>query len=328
MPFVSTSIYQKAIRLAREEGLPPALLAHHDSHPALAEGSKYMPISLLLEAYEQAGAHLAPGFGVRQGRQLDSDDYGTLGLSWKTCWRAREVLDRVERYMVLVTDHGNLRIDVRDGMTCLKLLRPPKRPGIATANEASFVMLTNVLEEVTGQAIKPVEVFFQHTTPDPHPFTDFFACPVHFGQKENAIHFKTADIDIPTIKADQSIHHFLLERMEEEKQGIHVNADHLLSEIHELVEEALPSGIPSIIQVAEHLGMSARTLKRRLADKQLTFRELVQTIQQDVATDLLRNTPHSMGEIAFQTGFSEQSAFNRAFKRWTGQAPADFRKNG
>jgi AraC-like DNA-binding protein len=100
-----------------------------------------------------------------------------------------------------------------------------------------------------------------------------------------------------------------------------------LKEIIRLITEALPSGIPSIIQVAEYLGLSARTLNRRLADKGLTFRELVQNIQQDEARNLLRNPGLSMGEIAFQTGFSEQSAFNRAFKRWTGLSPADYRKN-
>jgi AraC-like DNA-binding protein len=73
--------------------------------------------------------------------------------------------------------------------------------------------------------------------------------------------------------------------------------------------------------------MSARTLKRRLSEKGLTFRDYVQKIQREVAVDLLTNSTQSMVEIAFQTGFSEQSAFNRAFKRWTGQSPVEYRKS-
>ncbi|WP_100627976.1 helix-turn-helix domain-containing protein [Algoriphagus formosus] len=73
--------------------------------------------------------------------------------------------------------------------------------------------------------------------------------------------------------------------------------------------------------------MSTRTLKRRLAEKELTFRNQVQLIQQKSAQDLLTNSSLSVAEIAFQTGFSEQSAFNRAFKRWTKLSPLEYRKS-
>lgn len=326
MPFVSSSIYHKARRLSLQEGLAPELLHHHAGRKEITDGSRYLPMELLLDVYELADHHLEAGFGVRQGRQLNPDDYGTVGLSWKTCWRAREVLDRIERYIILVTDEGSVRIEEFNGVTRFFLIRKALRKGMEIANEASFVMITGVIQEVTGKPVFPVEVSFEHTPRTSPQYASFFRCPVRFGQADNAIFFRAADIDIPTIKADASIHRFLVERMNEEKEGIHANADTLLSEIHKLVEEALPSGIPSVIQVAEYLGMSARTLKRRLADKHLTFRDLVQNIQQSVATDLLKKSSRSVAEIAFQTGFSEQSAFNRAFKRWTGLAPADYRK--
>jgi AraC-like DNA-binding protein len=283
-------------------------------------------MEFLLEVYELADQHLKPAFGLRQGMQLNADDYGTLGLSWKTCWRAKDVLDRIERYMILVTDHGEARIEEKDGTTKIILMRDAKRKGIEIANEATFVMLKGIMQEVTDKDIHPAQVFFKHTSKETAPFIDFFRCPVSFGHEENAIQFINSDIDIPTVKADKSIHRFLLDRMDEEKKGIYANADRLLSEIHKLIEEALPSGIPSVIQVAEYLGMSARTFKRRLAEKDLSFRELVQQIQQEVSVDLLQNSNQSVGEIAFLTGFSEQSAFNRAFKRWLGQSPADYRK--
>jgi len=328
MPFVSSSIYKKATQLSLREGLPTHLLEHHQEKKEISQALKYIPIELLFEVYELADKHLAAGFGVRQGRQLSSDDYGTLGLSWKTCWRAKDVLDRVERYMVLVTDHGSARIEENGETTKIHLLRDASRKGVETANEATFVMLTGIMKEVTGREIHPVRVLFKHHSGETNLFADYFQCSVNFGQAENSIQFRTSDINIPTIKADRSIQQFLVERMDEEKQGIQANADRLLGEIHRLIEDALPSGVPSVIQVAEYLSMSARTLKRRLAEKHLTFRELVQKIQQEVSMNLLRNTSQSMGEIAFQTGFSEQSAFNRAFKRWTGQSPTSYRKNG
>lgn len=326
MPFVSASIYHKAIRLAFQEGLSPDLLAHHRERQEIRKGAPYLPMDLLLEAYELADQHLAAGFGVRQGIQLHSDDYGTLGLSWKTCWRARDVLERIERYMILVTDQGEARLEPHPQTTRMYLLRDASRRGVEMANETTFVMLSGIIREVTGTAIQPVRVEFKHRSLQPAPFRDHFPCPVYFGQAENVIEFHTHDLDVPTIKADKHLQRFLLTHLEEEKKGIHAQADQLLGEIHQLIEEALPSGIPSLSQVADYLHMSSRTLRRRLATKQLSFRELVQGIQHELAVDLLRHSEQSIGEIAFRTGFSEQSAFHRAFKRWTGHSPADYRK--
>lgn len=327
MHFVNSSIYSKAKRLALSEGLSPDHIAHHQSSDELVLGARYIPIDLLFDLYELADQYLKPGFGARQGRQLNSDDYGTLGLSWRTCWRASEIFDRIERFMVLVTDHGHVRIEESGGVTKINLFRDAYQRGVEMANEATYVMVTGILHEITGKEILPVQVNFKHASEELLSFTHFFRCPVHFGQEINSIQFRTSEIAVPTLKADKSIQQFFVARMDEEKKGIHAKADKMLGEVHTLIVEALPSGIPSVIQVAEHLGMSARTLKRRLADKGQTFRDLVQQIQHDISTDLLKTTTQSIGEIAFQTGFSEQSAFNRAFKRWTGQSPVDYRKN-
>jgi AraC-like DNA-binding protein len=96
--------------------------------------------------------------------------------------------------------------------------------------------------------------------------------------------------------------------------------------VQRLIKDALPGGIPGISQLAEHMGLSNRTLTRRLSESGTTFRKLIEKTQKDISMDLLKNPNRSVGEIAFQTGFSEQSAFNRAFKRWTGQTPVEYRK--
>lgn len=326
MPFVNASIYRKAKSLAISEGLPKHLLSGHDELQEIREDHKYVPIHLLFDIYELAEAHLAPGFGLRQGKQFTSEDYGTLGLSWRTCWKASEVLYRTQRFMVLVTDYGSISVDEKDGITETILERDALRVGVRTANEATFVMLTVVLEEITGRKIKPVKIQFKHQSKGKDAFESFLGCPVLFGQELNSIEFYSADLEVPTLKADQSIHQFFVDRMDEELEGIQKNADQFLGKISKIIEEALPSGIPGVGQVAEHLGMSTRTLKRRLSEKGLTFRDLVQQIQKEMSTLLLKSSQQSMAEIAFQTGFSEQSAFNRAFKRWMGQSPVDYRK--
>ncbi len=323
MAVVFSTIYKKAIQLALSEGLPKAVLNDYTNYKIENER---VPMELLLDVYELAEKQLQAGFGLRQGIQLDTNDYGTLGLSWKTCLKAIDVLKNVKRYMVLVTDDGSIELDERDGIVKLILNREVYRTGIKIANEASFVMLVGILNEVTGKRITPTEVSFKHSFSTSDYFSNHFECPVNFNATENALVFNTKVLDISTIKADKFIHQFLVERMEQEKSKIHKSEDVLTSEINKLLKESMSSGIPSIVQVGEYLGMSARTLKRRLSDRNLSFRELIQKNQQETATQLLTTTSQSIGEIAFLTGFSEQSAFNRAFKRWTGQAPNEYRK--
>jgi AraC-like DNA-binding protein len=326
MPFVSSSIYHKAVNLAMKEGLNPELLSNPEHGNHLKSKEKYLPIQLLFEVYECADLYLEAGFSIRQGNQMTSDDYGTLGLAWKTCWLARDILLRTMRYMVLVTDQGAAHLVENNRYAGIILERDASRRGLEMANETTFVMMTRIIAEVTEKEIFPQKVTFQHASPDTALFEAYFQCPVQFTAPENAVFFHSKDLEIPTIKADKHIHEYLTERMEEEKRGISIQADNLLFDIQKLVKDSLPSGIPSIMQVAEHQGVSPRTLKRRLSEKGKTFRELIQSVQLEEALNLLKNSRQSISEIAFMTGFSEQSAFHRAFKRWTGQSPSDYRK--
>ncbi|MDP0491665.1 MAG: helix-turn-helix transcriptional regulator [Verrucomicrobiota bacterium JB023] len=91
------------------------------------------------------------------------------------------------------------------------------------------------------------------------------------------------------------------------------------------VSQALSEGVPTVTEIALRLGMSGRTLQRRLADQSLSFKALVDESRRELAERLLKETDYALNEIAFLTGFSEQSAFNRAFKRWGGQTPRSYR---
>lgn len=175
--------------------------------------------------------------------------------------------------------------------------------------------------------IRPLKVSFTHKKPvDITPYEQYFGCEVLFGQEHNRLVFRKEDLDIRTSKADESINRFMIERLQEKARGFEVTADKLLKDASHLIRDALPSGIPFAGEIGKHMGMSTRTLSRRLSEKGTTYRQLVQDTQHQISIDLLTNTSETVSEIAFQTGFSEQSAFNRAFKRWTGMSPLEYRK--
>ena len=92
------------------------------------------------------------------------------------------------------------------------------------------------------------------------------------------------------------------------------------------IGEALSEGVPTLAEVAGRLGMSARTLQRRLSADGLAYQDLVLDARKALSEQLLRRTDYALAEIAFLTGFSDQSTFTRAFKRWHGETPANYRR--
>lgn len=330
MSFVIKNIFQKVVDQAKKEGLPPEAISHLGISDILHNDSEYAPTHPFFELYEIIDKHLEPGFSIRVGQRMILDDYGVLGLAWKTCLSPRDMFKRCERFFVLMTDTQIFKIeDEGDGGTgSIYIYRDAPRRGIEISNESSVVATMTVINKITGAPIRPISVSFAHPAPERIDlYEDYFTCEVRFNSKYNKLIFRSEDLDTKTLKADKSINRFLMERLQEKADGVEVSADKLINDTRNLIRDALPSGIPGAPEVSRHLGMSSRTLSRRLSEKGYTYRELVQDIQQRISTELLDNTSETVSEIAFQTGFSEQSAFNRAFKRWTGQSPLSYRKS-
>ena len=327
MNFVSAPIYYRVANLALAEGLNRDLIKLNQL-AAIDDAEKdYLSMDNLLKIYELGDEHTS-GFALRAGQALSVDDYRTLGLSWKTAWSVRDIFLRSIRFLILITDKGDF--DLRDrGIHSFFILnnRPVHRKGQAISNEVTFIVLLNIIREVTGVHLSPIRTSFKHAEPeDLKDYLQFFNGDVVFNQMENSMCFRRKDLEIPSIKADKSVHKFIVERLEEEKKGVEKIANLVVLDIENLIKEALPSGIPSILQIGKHMGMSRRTVARKLSEYGLSYRELIRKTQEELSKDLLQNHKLNIGEIAFQVGFSEQSAFNKAFKRWTGKSPSDYRK--
>lgn len=327
MNYISISLFKKVVDCALEEGMLKEDFKGLPTPIDRIASIQAVPADHFFELHERVDSLLEPGFSVRVGQQMKIEDYGVLGLSWKTCSWAGEIFERSERYFKLLSDTYVFKVDRQQDLGYIHLNRDAYRLGVALSNEATFSATVVVLQAITESTMLPEEVSFKHRAPEKlDDYQRVFNCPVSFEQPHNFIAYKNVDLERRTAKADESINRFLLERVTEETQGIEITASEIARDVETLVKDALPSGIPSIAQLSRHMGMSNRTLTRRLTESGLSFREIVTNTQMGIATNLLKNTSSSIGEIAFRTGFSEQSAFNRAFKRWTGKSPLDFRK--
>lgn len=327
MNYISINLYRKVIDHALTEGMTREDFKDLPIPIDAINDIQAVPADHFFELHEHLDRTLGPGFSVRVGQEMKMDDYGVLGLSWKTCSKAGEIFERCERYFMLLSNTYVFKVEKEQEISKIHLLRDGYRRGVELSNEATFSATVVVLQAMTETDIAPVSVSFKHGPPKAmKSYNDAFRCPILFNQPHNYMAYTTIDLETRTAKADASINKFLLERVAEETNGIEVSPNRIAHELEDLIKDALPSGIPGISQLCEHMGMSKRTLSRRLAEHGTTFRELVRKTQKEISIDMLKNSSGSIGEIAFQTGFSEQSAFNRAFKRWTGQSPTEFRK--
>ncbi|WP_299535692.1 AraC family transcriptional regulator [Ulvibacterium sp.] len=327
MNYISISLYKKVIHHAIDEGM------HRDAFKNLPtpidsiDQIKAVPAEQFFELHEILDEKLGPGFSVRVGQEMKIEDYGVLGLSWRTCSWAGEIFERSERYFKLLSNTYVFTVEKNADRSHIYLHREPHRRGLELSNEATLSATVVVLQAMTETDMVPIQVTFKHNAPkDMSSYQKAFRCPVLFNQPSYSITYSTSDLETRTAKADASINQFLVERVEEETNGLQVSIGKLSSDVESLIRDALPSGIPSILQICDHIGMSNRTLTRRLSENGVTYRDLIKKTQKELAKNLLKNSNRSIAEIAFETGFSEQSAFNRAFKRWTGHSPTEFRK--
>lgn len=328
MNYIAISLYRKLINHALNEGLNRDFLQGIPTPIDEISKLNAVPANHFFELHELLDDKLGPGFSVRVGQQMKLDDYGVLGLAWKTCSWIGEIFDRSERYFKLLSNTYVFKVEKGKEISKVHLYRDAHRRGLELSNEATFSATIVVLQALSNTEIIPLKVSFKHNAPRRlDSYKEAFKCPVLFNQTHNLISYRTQDFNLPTTKADESINKFLVERVKEATDGLEISPKRIISDIETLIQDALPSGIPNISQIGKIIGMSNRTLTRRLSENNLTFRELVQKKQEEISKFLLGKSDTSLAEIAFETGFSEQSAFNRAFKRWTGKTPIEFRKS-
>lgn len=328
MKYFSVNLYKKILNCAIAEGLTEADIEDLPISLEDADNLKFVSADEHLRAHELLDKKLSPGFAIRVGAQMKMDDYGVLGLSWRTCSKVSEIFDRSEQYFKLLSNTYHWEVQNGGEISHIILNRDATRRGMQLSSEASLAATVVVTQAMSEKVLSPIEVCFKHDLPkDLSSFNDAFKCKIHFNQPKYSISYRTADLNLRTAKADASINAYLLKQVDEETKGIKIAGNKFVRDVEALIKDALPTGIPSIHHISDLTAMSNRTLTRRLSEAGVTYRDLVKKTQEHLAKEMLRDNAYNIGEIAFLTGFSEQSAFNRAFKKWTDLTPTEFRKN-
>lgn len=266
---------------------------------------------------------------LRVGATMRCEDYGAFGLAFKSAPDLGGSYLRAERYARVLTSVTRYALcEVAEG-TAVQLHREgDRRLGLRLSNEASIASVAAISDEVSTARFQALAVYFRHPAPgDARAHERHFGCPVHFGAHMDAILVSRELLRTPNRLGDAGISRFFDSHLEQALSKFDDDAA-LERRVRIEVARALSGGLPKLSEVAGRLGMSGRTLQRRLAESGYSFQTLVDESRRTVAERLLRETSYPLAEIAFLTGFSEQSAFNRAFRRWSGQTPGACRRAG
>jgi len=192
--------------------------------------------------------------------------------------------------------------------------------------EGSMVVALNTLRLMAGSHWAPQEIRFTHESPHHvSEHTRIFGAPVRFGCATNAFVVERAFLERQVPAADPQLYKILQRYLNNILSQL-PREDCFLASIRKAIAETMRDGDPGLGRVAKQLAASPRTLQRRLKEYGLEFKKLAEDTRRRFASNYLKDRKHTLTEVAFLLGYSEVSAFNRAFKRWTGKTPLEYRR--
>jgi AraC-like DNA-binding protein len=201
-------------------------------------------------------------------------------------------------------------------------------PSKSHLSEAFLCTSYSILGKLSKGNIRPVAVNFSHQGPyrmDHHrEYENFFEAPVKFLADKDELVIDNRDLDIKIELADTSLF-ALLERHAKRLLKAIPSENEWSCQVAQLISKEIISGsVPVIDTIARDLAVSKRSLQEKLKSEGTCFRNLIQTVRKQTAVDQLSDPDVSICDVSFMLGYSDQSAFNHAFKRWTGKSPKSF----
>ena len=316
------------LRLVELHGLDPRqFMDELGIHPeTLRDVRARIPAQLADIAFAKAAARIAnPAFALRAGECWHPSNLGTMGFAWLSSRTLHTGLKRMERFSRIIgNDFTYQLIEEPTGVRFVHNHGRGDDPVGQLMTDFTLAILLTMCRTNFGHHLNAVELHLRRPPPaNPAPWQDFFGCPVKFGAAEDSflLDRETVDMPLPTanIPLANTFDSILAEQM-----ASFIDSD-LISRSKAFLLRELTSGTPSAQEVASRLGMSQRSFQRKLGELGLTYQKILDEIRHELARRYLDDPGKSVTEIAFLLGFSEQSAFTRAFRHWSGMSPSVYR---
>lgn len=307
--------------LLRQTGLGGVATAHAQARLPMADVIALFEAAVALTQREDLGLEFA--------RRVRPGTFNVLGYALMTCKTLGEAIALVPHYRRLVFDIGYSEMhfvatdtDARLGWHVL----PSALPYCRSLGESLMASWYAFGRWIVGVDLPLKEVLFVHAPPqDIQAYETFFECPVRFDARENALVFSKSLLDMPLVQADETLHLAMRAQAHAAMEKAFSTQDIALRLRHALVP-LMPKCEATLEKAAVALGMSSRSLQRRLAEASCKFQAVLDAVRQELAQVYLRDPELSALDVSLLLGYAEQSSFTRAFRAWFGTSPSDWRQ--
>lgn len=307
-----------AAALLTAASLTPAQLADPDARLPAESADRLWHRAARLSGDDLLGIHVAELFGPA--------DLGGLGFAVRSSATVGESYRRIVRYFKLLVAAGAISLHGDGPLVRIQrsMYSDEFRPS-RHAHECLFMTLLLIGRRGTDDPFVPTRVRFCHPAP---AAADALAAalggPIEFDQPVDELVLEARQLALPLRESEPALAAVLDRHLEEQARALPTGAT-LLERVRAVLARDLRGGEPTLPDTARHLAMSSRSLQRYLQQQGTTLQEILRTLREDLARRYLSEQQESIAEIAFLLGFSDVSTFHRAFKRWTGHTPHEYR---
>ncbi len=308
--------HEEAAKLLDPAGVD-ASLADPEGRIALTDAGP-----MLEEAIRVTGD---PAIGLHAADYIEPGDRDLLELAARSCSTLREALQCTIRYYRLMTDEATYALEAAGDPVALCRHSAPGIPAIPTASEFAFASIVYFIRRNTVVDESRCVLEFEHPQPDyVDEYRTRFRCPIRFSVGRNALLLPQDLLETPMQSRCAPLAKAFALRADEQL-GRLAERDSLAERVRRLTADHLSSGQVTMQWISRCLGLSPPTLRRHLQTEDATFKEIVDEVRRQMAEQEIRGK-RSVSEIAFGLGFSSVSALDRAFKRWFGMLPTEYRE--
>jgi len=300
-------------------GIDPAALEAPGARIATEKISRLWEL-----AVERSGN---PAIGLAQPQVVRPTGFDVVGYTMMSCANLQDAFERLVRYLRILSDALTIHRSEERGRYRISFeLRGGERPVPRQRMEFILVTVSTFCRWFSGRDLHPLEVALSYPAPrDLAPYRAAFSCPVSFGAPLSSLLYSLDDLTRPLSTSNPT-----LAALHERYAGDYLerfDRAQTSYRVREVIIRRLPDGEPRRDQVARELCMSERTLQRRLEEEASSFLQLLDDTRRELAEQYLNRLQLSLAQAAYLLGFSEQSSFFRACKRWFGLPPGEYRRH-
>ncbi len=270
-----------------------------------------------------------PGFPIRAGAAFRIEDNDVFGFMAMSCETLGEAFAQTARYRALYNTGARWELQP-DGPRVRLIWYPWPSDrgcvGVRAAIEFGLADMVSAGSQLSGTTLRPVDIRIAHSAPaDTTAHRQLFGAEPTFDATLDEIVLDASVLALPVASFNSSLRGYFDEQCRQLAEQFAADPP-VASQVRRALIAAMDGGDPSMASVARRLGMSGRSLQRRLAEERSGFDVVLDDVRQEFAKRYLAQGTVSASEVAYLVGFQSPTAFFRAFKRWTGMTPGDFQQ--